>query len=209
MQKLLRISGLDKPNHDQVVLLHLARRMKIRNRRQAVGRCFGTSLACAAAANRKGVHVSLIRWKVLNDREYADHWAIRFSETLALDLTSAQFDVHADVVQNIETYPDNFMEPMEYPFGLFAEVCANNSDLKQLTTKSMLGVYVRMFIHDIKSRQAGKIKWNILGVGVRFVKECASITARSLGDWARSRRKYIQERRENYDADHTAPAPLK
>jgi hypothetical protein len=209
MQKTLRNLQLYKPTHDQVVLLHLARRMKVRNRRQAIGRCFGASFACAALAHKKGVRVLLIRWKVVNDKAYADHWAIRFSDDLAMDLTSAQFDSHAAVLRRLDAYPINFLEPMEYPFEIFLKLLGSKLDICQLTTRSMLGVYARLFFYDAAKFQDRKIKWNIGGAGLRFLKECLSLVGGELGRWARRRKVGIQERGEIYDLANTAPVPLK
>lgn len=103
------------------VLLVLARRYRIAQLKQARGRCFSTSLAFALEARRRGIDVDLLRWRVKDSEDFADHWAIRLDAERALDLSSVQFDPLGRPVQSLDAYPDNFTDRREYPASLFLD----------------------------------------------------------------------------------------
>ena len=103
----------------QRLLLRLAARHRLRSLVHARGRCLSASLDLALDAHKRGLAVSLLRWRVKASDDFVDHWALRFDEVQALDVSSVQFDPAGRLLQPISAYPPEFTDCREYPASLF------------------------------------------------------------------------------------------
>ncbi len=106
----------------QLVMLRLAEKYKVQLASDATGRSLSKSLAFARSVKSRGFDVTLIRWTMLRDEKFSDHWAIKLDNEFALDLTSIQFDTEGAVLQRIKGYPANYVYPTQYPSKLFADL---------------------------------------------------------------------------------------
>jgi len=84
---------------EEEFILRIAKKMRESGGYDSRGRCFGASLAFASVLRHLGFQASLIRWKVLYDNQFADHWAVRLNHDFAIDLTSLQFEAQGEVLQ--------------------------------------------------------------------------------------------------------------
>jgi hypothetical protein len=105
--------------HDQR-LLRLARQHQITDAREARGRCLSASLSFAAAAQAQGLGIDLIRWDVVDDPAYLDHWALRLASGTVIDLTRVQVDGKSGINWTQADYPAAvYRHPQVYPSQLF------------------------------------------------------------------------------------------
>ena len=167
------------------VLLVLARRYRIAQLKQARGRCFSTSLAFALEARRRGIEVQLLRWRVKDSDDFADHWAIRLDAERALDLSSVQFDPLGRPVQSLDAYPDNFTDRREYPASLFLDGYQKVAQHRRtrFPLAFLMQVCRAMWRHDVVSDlKRGAVHQVLLG------------TARCLGRLAVLRLEWLRRR---------------
>ena len=96
-------------------LLHVALQFHFTDSREAHGRCFAATLELAALAERKNIHLELVRWQVQDDHDFCDHWAVVYGRNTVIDLTRVQVDGDAGLVHSISSYPVNYRHPRFYP----------------------------------------------------------------------------------------------
>lgn len=149
----LGAAGADQglATQQQRLLLRLAARHRLRSLVHARGRCFSASLDLALDAHKRGLAVTLLRWRVTGQDDFVDHWAVRFDPERALDLSSVQFDPAGRLLQPIRMYPAQFLDCREYPASLFlptyARVALHRRGRLPLTFLSM--VCTAMWRHDV------------------------------------------------------------
>jgi len=171
-------------SQDEATVLLLARKLRERDPRTAGGRCFGASLGFAGAAARKGIPVTLLRWTVLHDAHYSDHWAIRFNPQFAVDLTSVQFDAGGAILQRIDAYPPNYVAPRAYPFALFAASYAGSAPAQRFPARVMWRFYWAMLAYDLRRTYAQGRLLSLPWLCLTRVRECFPLIAHSLHEWA-------------------------
>jgi hypothetical protein len=135
----------------RAVLIDLARRRQVTERRAAVGRCLTASLDLALAAHRLGVAVTLVRWKVRRDADFVDHWAVRLDTGHVIDLTRVQVDRSTRLVSAVDDYPADYVDCRDYPASLFlANYVRTDSSVRDtLPARFMLGMARTMFCFDV------------------------------------------------------------
>src|SRR5450830_1089562 len=82
-------SDAGKATPQQRLLLRLAARHRLRSVVHARGRCFSVSLDLALDAHKRGLAVTLLRWRGVGEDDFVDHWAVRFDDAQALDPSSS------------------------------------------------------------------------------------------------------------------------
>lgn len=178
-----------KQSREHMAMLRLAKKLKIQNSGNVDGHCLYMSLLFAKAAKRQGVSVSLLRWTVLRDDQFADHWAVKFNDDFALDLTSIQFDPRGAILQKINAYPANFVHPMTYPATIFVDAQMPSADVRRFPIPTMWVLYKKIFKQDIQSAYKAKALHRLPRIGLQFVKHGLSLLLRGLNDWAFERLK--------------------
>jgi hypothetical protein len=97
----------------------IAKRFQIVQAAEAAGRCLSASLDLATqAAAQHGIAAQLVKWRVLGDLQYVDHWAVLRDEFTVFDLTRVQVDGSRKLVCSLDSYPANFTDQRVYPAGL-------------------------------------------------------------------------------------------
>lgn len=113
----LMTTTLQRLSSDQ--LASLTGPLKITRPDEAAGRCLSVSLAFALAAlQRHGVNAELVKWRVVGDPCYTDHWAVKLNDRAVIDLTRVQVDGTSQAVCAIDSYPANFKDCRAYPASL-------------------------------------------------------------------------------------------
>jgi hypothetical protein len=109
-------------------LTALAKRLCITSRDEAAGRCLSASLDLAVQAReRHGLEVTLVKWRVLGDPHFVDHWAVLHDADTVLDLTRVQVDGRRQLVCALNSYPANFVNQRLYPASVvLADYVASN-----------------------------------------------------------------------------------
>ena len=105
-------------------LIALARPFQVKGAASAIGRCLSISLDVAVEAQRRrlGLDVKLVKWHVVNDPHFVDHWAVMLDDERVIDVTRAQVDGKNTLVCGINDYPANFKNRRVYPARLLTSV---------------------------------------------------------------------------------------
>lgn len=183
---------------DQQKLLRLAASKAIRSPNQAHGQCLMTSLELAVAA-RDIEGLSLLRWRVKNDPDFHEHWALRLSGDEAIDPTRVQVDGKRAVVKSIATYPATYFLAGEYPLTIF--LTAPVTGAKQLRIyKRPVPMRWSMHRHDV-TVATGINKAGVFLAGVlRFTHFLATFGIGELRRRMRSRHQTLHEKLASPDA---------
>lgn len=154
----------------QRLLLRLAARHRLRSVVHARGRCFSVSLDLALDAHKRGLAVTLLRWRVVGEDDFVDHWAVRFDDAQALDLSSVQFDPAGRLLQPIGLYPEQFVERREYPASLFLPTyaCVALHRRGRLPLSFLSAVCTAMWRHDLGSALRRGALLHAAGVCLRY-----------------------------------------
>jgi len=118
----------------------------------AAGHCLSVSLDFALAARQfYGFDTRLIRWSVIDDRNYADHWAVLLDDEWVLDMTHVQVDGNTALMARIDSYPCNFRNARIYPCDLLtgAYVESQAQDAERFTSRFLWYCGSRLFRHDM------------------------------------------------------------
>ncbi len=173
---------------EEEFILRIAKKMRESGGYDSRGRCFGASLAFASVLRHLGFQASLIRWKVLYDNQFADHWAVRLNHDFAIDLTSLQFEAQGEVLQKIKSYPANFVSLREYPFEIFLDQFEIGRDAHCFSVKSMHSFYFAMFKYDLAQTFLEGRRAHIVALTSRFVVEYFPLVLSGLNAWAMKRK---------------------
>ncbi len=87
---------------------------------EAEGRCRWASFTFADLADRYGISVNLIRWRIVPTsrfarEDYDEHWAIDIGQGRILDPTSAQVAGLTSPWSRLNNYPSNYLMPKSVP----------------------------------------------------------------------------------------------
>jgi len=87
---------------------------------EARGVCLWASVELAAHADRLGLtdQVSLLRWRLSDDPDFVEHWALKVTEDRVLDLTAVQVDGNPTPWRLLDSYPPHYGKPRQYPIPL-------------------------------------------------------------------------------------------
>jgi hypothetical protein len=120
-----------------------ARPLRMMRKDEAAGRCLSASLDLADQAQRKhGAALQLVKWRVVGDPDYVDHWAVLRSNDSVWDLTRVQVDGLRELVHGLGSYPANFQRQQVVPAALF------------------LDAYRAATTHSISSRLPSRFLWH-------------------------------------------------
>lgn len=185
------------------MLVHARKRSEL-NYDKACGCCFDASLSFALELSQKGQQLVLIRWRVLHDLKFADHWAIKLNENFSVDLTSIQFDTAGEVLQKIESYPQNFVSRMEYPVEIFSTIKTRDSQSHRLSMSVMWTVHTATFGYDLRRTfLQGRFRL-IPGLLGRTSRGYYKILVNGLSQWANGRYVVLSRRMSEQKNDGVA-----
>ena len=105
-------------------LVQAADRVAIRPAEEAAGKCFLSTMEFIftyAVAN--SIELQVAKWKVFDDLDFCEHWAIVISKEEVIDLTRAQVDGNTNVLHRIDSYPYNYCQMKLYPASIVMREC--------------------------------------------------------------------------------------
>ena len=121
-------------NHARV--LALARPLRATSLAVATGRCLVLSLQLAEHAQASlGIDLELVRWRVVGDPQFRDHWAVWLDDQTVVDPTRVQIDGRTQLAGPASAYPNNFIGLRRYPASLLLQ------DLQGATHTCPSGVF--------------------------------------------------------------------
>jgi hypothetical protein len=130
----------------------LAKGFRICATDEAAGRCLAVSLDLGLAAHeRLGLSTRLVKWRVIDDPRYLDHWAVMLDDERVIDLTRVQVDGNVRLVSRLSDYPSNYTEPRIYPAALLMHEYARHGSvgLGRLSSRFMLTCGMNLLHHDL------------------------------------------------------------
>jgi hypothetical protein len=153
-------------------LLQLADGFHIPDPREAYGRCFAATLGLADLADQHGYALQLIRWQVLGDPDFCDHWAVLFKEKIVIDLTRVQVDGKTEVTHGLGTYPANYCRPRCYSPDVLLPNFRRLTDsrLARLPFWFMWDCGVALARHDMRTALKSRKLWQFAIVIAEAVK---------------------------------------
>ncbi len=77
-----------------------------------------------AAKELHGIEVELVKWQVSGDPAYVDHWAVRLTADMVIDLTRVQVDGQKALTASLAEYPAHYRSPTVYPAALLFDAYA-------------------------------------------------------------------------------------
>ena len=113
------------PNADPLdVLLDYARQHHVRAEHFASGLCLDASLDLARQAHALGLgdQVAFVRWRVVGDARFRDHWALAIGDERVLDMTAVQIDGNAEPLRGLDSYTGALTSRRTYPLNLLFEL---------------------------------------------------------------------------------------
>lgn len=93
----------------------------LKDRNLSHGLCFWACLVFAELAEEENIKINLVRWKVVGDRHFSEHWAVALNNDKVADFTRAQVDGRNTTIHKIDDYPPNYYSWRHYPADLFLE----------------------------------------------------------------------------------------
>jgi hypothetical protein len=133
-------------------LVALARPFQVKGAGSAIGRCLSISLDVAVEAQRRlGLDVKLVKWRVVNDPNFVDHWAVMLDDERVIDVTRVQVDGKNTLVCGINDYPANFRNRRVYPAHLLTSVyqVSSPSSSARLSDHFLWRCGTRLFAFDL------------------------------------------------------------
>lgn len=168
-------------------LIALAPAFEITRADEAAGRCLSVSLDFALAARERfGIELDLVKWRVVGDLSYVDHWAVRLDEDTAIDLSHVQVDGSRRLVSPLADYPGHFQRRRIYPAAslLDAYVASLLTHDARLTNRFLWTCGTELLAHDLRrswvSRDAGLALSALGELRTFLVLFCNGWLARSL-----------------------------
>jgi hypothetical protein len=150
-------------------LVSLAERLQLTTPEEAAGHCLSVSLDFALAARQfYGVESRLVKWTVVGDRHYVDHWAVLLDDEHVLDMTHVQVDGRNTLVARIDSFPANFRMPRVYPAELLTGSYLESQEqgTGRFTSRFLWTCGARLFRHDVRAALASR-DVSTLGIALR------------------------------------------
>ena len=116
------------------------------------GLCLHASVEFGREARRLGIDSRLffVRWRVRNDLNYLEHWAVATENGRVLDLTAVQVDGDPRPLRRVEEYPVNYVRPRLYPASVVLDAMTGHvltADHHYLR-RQVWRLHLQLFRHD-------------------------------------------------------------
>jgi len=119
---------------------------------EARGTCLHASIEFARTARRLGVEdrLTFVRWRVRNDQDCLEHWAVAMEGGHVLDLTAVQVDGDPRPSRRLDEYPSHYVRPLLYPTHLVIEAMASEALAAphRYPRRHLWRLHRRLFCHD-------------------------------------------------------------
>lgn len=192
-------------------LISLAERLQLRTPEEAAGHCLSVSLDFALAAKQfYGLDSQLIKWSVVGDRHYVDHWAVMLDDQRVLDMTHVQVDGRKTLVARVSSYPANFRDPRVYPAELLTGAYLESQEhgTGRFTSRFLWTCGVRLFRHDAKAAFEARDLGG-LGVALRQGRQFLGLFLMGcLKRWLEGRARHLMSRLHSQPAVPVRAKPV-
>jgi hypothetical protein len=182
-------------------VLALARPLRAASRAEASGRCLVLSLQLAEQVRAaSGKDVELVRWRVLDDPHFRDHWAVWLDEQTVVDPTRVQVDGLTDLAFAADSYPANYVDIHRYPAAmLLADFDAVLHDAPgDVMPRRCLQAFARhILLHDLREAWARHSARAALAALRDYGDYIWWLNLRDLRVWLKRRAQTLSQRLDN------------
>ena len=197
-------------NHARV--LALARPLRATTLGAASGRCLVLSLHLAERVQATlGIDVELVRWRVVGDPQFRDHWAVWLDAQTVLDLTRIQVDGQIRLAGPADAYPKHYVELRRYPAALLLSdlsSAVHNCPSGVLPCRHLRSFARRMLRHDLQQAWAAHEAASGLCALRSFLQFNLWLTLRDWRQALRERAHLLSQRLDSGPEYSTCEAPL-
>jgi hypothetical protein len=132
-------------------LICAAECVAIQSAEDAAGMCFLTTMEFVFASMiASSIELQLVRWEVVDDPDFCEHWAIALSGDEVIDLTRAQVDGNLKVLHRINSYPCGYQQMKRYPVRtILHDFLSAGGHLNDMSARSAIGIRWAMFRFDL------------------------------------------------------------
>jgi hypothetical protein len=127
---------------------------------EARGLCFQAALTLGQVARGMGLEeqVAFVRWRVRQDVNFLEHWALVLDCGTVLDMTAVQVDGNPYPLRRVDGYPANYVRPRQYPAAIVLSVMERpelEAD-RHFSRRMLWRLHVRLFRHDAAQALRGR-----------------------------------------------------
>ncbi len=180
-------------------LLKFARKCRFSSVQESQGVCFHAALQLAARARELGLEdqVRFLHWRVRNDANFREHWALSFRKMHVLDVTAVQVDGHSNPLRKMDSYPPHFGTPRDYPLSLILRQTASTLQVAagaRIPVALIWRVQRSMIAYDLRRAPTPWMISPLLTATGRLAETLLVLSIHGVSDWARGRLSTLKSR---------------
>lgn len=169
-------------------LRQFAHKKAARKLSQAAGRCLVASLTLANRAKELGLdhEFVMVRWDVVGDPNYAEHWAVEHQSGQVFDLTAVQVFNDVAPLRTIAQYPENYLRPVRYPTQVVASAFTAifNHNGERLPTAYLWKAQMELCFFDLRRFFAGLNMHKMYFPASRAIRATVFLLTSTIMNWA-------------------------
>ncbi len=180
-------------------LLKFARKNRFSSLQESYGACFHAALQIGVRARELGLEdrVRFLHWRVRNDANFREHWALSFRKRHALDVTAVQVDGDPNPLRTIDSYPLHFGTPRDYPLSLIlrqvpSSLQAASGD--RVAAALIWRVQRSMIVYDSRRTPMPGVISPLFTAAGRLTETLFVLSLHGLSNWARGRLTTLESR---------------
>ncbi|MET0383841.1 MAG: hypothetical protein ABW032_10520 [Burkholderiaceae bacterium] len=167
-------------DYSLALLENFAMAARHRTAAESQGRCLDATARLGAEADRLGLAgaVEFVRWRVLDDLHFLEHWALAVvGDGRVIDLTAVQVDGDDRPLKRLEEYPANYVQPRRYPIAVmlgFLKRCGLDSG-RGFSRRSLLTLHWNLCRHDAGQAVRAGSPFRFLDADAAFLRCCSTL----------------------------------
>ncbi len=170
-----------------------------RDAQDARGRCLDATVELGREALRLGVsqRVAFVRWHVVNDPEFMEHWALALDDGRVIDPTAAQVDGDPRALRRMDEYPANYLSPRHYPVDGLVPLMEAQGPAHGLrySRRQMWFLHRWLFRHDTRAAVRARSARDLADAGRALMRSAFMLAVDAALERAVNRAARLQARR--------------
>ena len=170
-----------------------------RDAESARGRCLDATVELGREALRLGVaqQVAFVRWHVLNDPDFMEHWALVLDDGRVIDPTAVQVDGDPRALRRMDEYPANYVSPRRYPVDSLVPMLDAGEPANgwRYSRRQMWSLHRWMFRHDVQAGVRARSPRDLAEAGRTLACSAFALAVDAALEWAVNRAAKVQARR--------------
>ena len=172
---------------------------RVRDAAGARGHCLDATVELGREALRLGFsqRVAFVRWHVLDDPEFMEHWALALDDGRVIDPTAAQVDGDPRALRRMDEYPVNYVSPRHYPVDGMVPLLETLESAHGLrySRRQLWLLHRWLFRHDIRAAVRARSARGLADVGRALLQSVFMLSVDATLERAVQRAALLQARR--------------